>query len=148
MATKAEEMKALNQIKKIVEGIGGDDSYVGRAFSGCFEMAQDNIENDFWNSMKDQRDIESKRCFEAEKKNSEKDETINRLQRDFEIVCDREKKAWERNAELLKEVKEGSNTAIENWNKFREQEDKVEALQMEIIKLKARLFDMMEAQGA
>ena len=148
MATKAEELKALEQIKKIVEKVGGAESYIGQAFSGCFEIAQDNIENDFWNSMKDQRDIESKRCFEAEKKISEKDEAINRLQRDFEIVCDREKKAWERNAELLKEVKEGSNTAIENWNKFREQEDKVEALQMEIIKLKARLFDMMEAQGA
>ena len=54
-ATKDQERKALEQIRKIVEGLG-EDSYIGTAFEGCFEIAEDNIENDFANSMKEQRD--------------------------------------------------------------------------------------------
>jgi hypothetical protein len=33
--------------------------------------------------------------------------------------------------------------AKENWNRFREQENKVEALELELVKLKAKLYDMM-----
>lgn len=51
MTTKAEERKALEQIRKIVEKLG-ENSYIGTAFEGCFEMAEENIENDFGNSAK------------------------------------------------------------------------------------------------
>ena len=50
-ATKEQERKALAQIKKIVEGLG-ENSYIGMAFEGCFEIAEENIENDFGCSMK------------------------------------------------------------------------------------------------
>ena len=48
---KEQERKALEQIRKIVEGLG-EDSYIGRAFSGCFEIAQENIDNDWGCSLK------------------------------------------------------------------------------------------------
>lgn len=51
MTTKEQELKALAQIKKIVESLGAD-SYIGTAFEGCFEIAEENIENDFACSMK------------------------------------------------------------------------------------------------
>ena len=44
-ATKEQELKALEKIKKIVADLG-EDSYIGMAFEGCFEIAKDNIEND------------------------------------------------------------------------------------------------------
>lgn len=50
-ATKEQELKALEKIKKIVEELG-EDSYIGTAFEGCFEIAEDNIGNDFACSMK------------------------------------------------------------------------------------------------
>lgn len=50
-ATKEQERKALARIKKIVEELG-EDSYIGMAFDGCFEIAEENIENDFACSMK------------------------------------------------------------------------------------------------
>ena len=50
-ATKEQELKALEKIKKIVADLG-EDSYIGMAFEGCFEIAKDNIENDFGCSMK------------------------------------------------------------------------------------------------
>ena len=51
MTTKEQERKALEQIKKIVDSLG-EDSYVGIAFEGCFEIAETNIKNDWACSMK------------------------------------------------------------------------------------------------
>lgn len=51
-ATKEQERKALEKIRKIIEELGGADSYIGMAFEGCFEIAEENIENDFGCSMK------------------------------------------------------------------------------------------------
>ncbi len=51
MATKEQERKALAQIRKIVDGLG-EDSYIGMAFEGCYEIAEENIDNDFGCSMK------------------------------------------------------------------------------------------------
>lgn len=50
-ATKEQELKALEKIKKIVADLG-ENSYIGMAFEGCFEIAEDNIGNDFGCSMK------------------------------------------------------------------------------------------------
>lgn len=50
IATKEQERKALEKIQSIVDGLG-ENSYIGSAFQGCFEVARDNIENDFGCSM-------------------------------------------------------------------------------------------------
>lgn len=50
-ATKDQEREALEKIKAIVEALG-PDSYIGTALEGCFEIAEENIENDFACSMK------------------------------------------------------------------------------------------------
>ena len=50
-ATKDQECGALEKIKAIVEALG-PDSYIGTALEGCFEIAEENIENDFACSMK------------------------------------------------------------------------------------------------
>lgn len=51
VATKEQERKALEKIRKIVADLG-EDSYIGTAFEGCFEIAEENIDNDFACSMK------------------------------------------------------------------------------------------------
>lgn len=51
-ATKEQERAALASIKNIVESLG-TGSYIGMAFEGCFEIAEDNILNDFGNSMRE-----------------------------------------------------------------------------------------------
>lgn len=148
MATKAEERKALEQIQKIIDSIGGADSYIGKAFEGCAEIARDNIDNDFWNSMKDQRDV-------ATKKEHEWEEAAAKLKTNWnEALIMAEKAEGMYNIvqgtadSWCAKYHEAKDCATKNWNAFREQEDKVAELQQEIIRLKARLFDMMEAQGA
>lgn len=49
MTTKEQERTALAKIRKIVEGLG-EDSYVGTALEGCFEIAERNIEYDWASS--------------------------------------------------------------------------------------------------
>lgn len=53
MMTKAQEREALQRIRNIIAD-AGPDSYIGMAFAGCCEIAADNIENDFGNSLKDE----------------------------------------------------------------------------------------------
>lgn len=50
--TKQEERQTLAKIEKLIASAGAD-SYIGMAFAGCVEMARDNIENDFGNSMQE-----------------------------------------------------------------------------------------------
>lgn len=54
MTTKNEEKKILSQIEKLIES-AGKDSYIAYAFAGCCDIARDNIENDFANSLLSQR---------------------------------------------------------------------------------------------
>lgn len=63
MITKDQERKALEQIKKIVAALG-EDSYVSKAFEGCFGLAEENIDNDFWMSWKETAELNKQ---EAEK---------------------------------------------------------------------------------
>ena len=63
MTTKEQERQALEQIRKIVADLG-ENSYIGTAFDGCFEIAEENIENDFACSMKQRAEIEAKRAID------------------------------------------------------------------------------------
>ena len=71
MTTKEQELKALARIEKIVADLG-EDSYLSFAFEGCFNIARENIENDFACSMK-QRWESACREVESQK------ESINKL---------------------------------------------------------------------
>ena len=55
-ATKEQERKSLEKIKKIVDELG-PDSYVATAFQGCFEDAEQNINNDFACSMQERYEV-------------------------------------------------------------------------------------------
>ena len=76
MISKDEERKALAKIKAIVDGLG-KDSYVAMAFDGAFEIAEDNINNDFARSVKYYRD-----------KVDECEEKIKGIGLDLQTACD------------------------------------------------------------
>ncbi len=65
IATKDQERKAIEEIRKIVENLG-ENSYVGAAMEGVLELAEDNIENDFVQSMKESVETAEKRAHELE----------------------------------------------------------------------------------
>lgn len=56
VTTREQERKALAKIKEIVENLG-ENSYIATAFEGCFEIAEENIEYDFADSMKSRMEL-------------------------------------------------------------------------------------------
>ncbi len=142
MTSKDQERKALEQIRKIVNALG-EGSYIAMAFEGCFEIAEDNIGNDFGCSMKQRLDAAEVKLNDAEEKleaagiiraNIEKEkirlcEKVQEQQRQLERMSEKANKNHENYAKL--------------WNQFRATEDKLEAAQQEIIGLKARLYDLL-----
>ncbi len=77
ISTKEQERKALDQIRKIVENLG-PNSYVGTALTGCFDVAEDNIENDFGCSLYEEAEQHAQQ--EAKAKIAELEAKIKKLE--------------------------------------------------------------------
>lgn len=61
MTTKDQERQAIEEIRKIVEGLG-ENSYVGFAMEGVLELAEENIREDTAYSMKRCAEIAQEQC--------------------------------------------------------------------------------------
>lgn len=142
MVTKEQERKALEQIRKIVAGLG-KDSYIGTAFEGCFEIAEENIENDFACSMKQRaEDAEAKIRGLCEVNRQLKLELKTRGEHEAKLDGQIEKLTARRD-ELFDEVKEAADKWSSTYGQFREQEARAIKAEEEIIRLKAKLYDLM-----
>ncbi len=97
MMTKQEERAALAKIEKIIK-TAGPDSYIGMAFAGCCEIAADNIENDFGESMQ-------ARVAAREKELREVKEMLFREQKDNELLRAANKKRHDELDELRDQLK-------------------------------------------
>lgn len=91
MVTKNDERKALEKIKKIVEELGAD-SYIAVAFEGCFDIAEENINNDFACSMEQKYNNEHEQVVKLLKEISDwnddylkQEAEIKRLKEEMEL---------------------------------------------------------------
>lgn len=153
LASKEEERKALDKIKKIVEGLG-EDSYVGTAFEGCFEIAEENINNDWACSMKQRYDSALKEgfkvldeCTELKKELTEAYENLS-IAGDSNLEIQKERDSYKARYE---EVLEREKSEVEHAMKIIEERAtlslKVKELEDELIHLKAKMYDMMTKEG-
>lgn len=83
MTTKEQERKALEKIRKIVEELG-QDSYIGVAFEGVLEDAEQNIEWDAAFSMKARLESADKEYKEVFDKVQEQEKKIEALEAENE----------------------------------------------------------------
>lgn len=159
MSTKAEERTALKKIREIIDGLGGAESYIGMAFEGCFEIAEDNINNDFGRSMKQMLDSEQLRVRELldaitgwkneanelrsllEKAKAENKDNIRQAD---EYKAWAEKRITDEEAEKVhyKECLAEMNEEV------LEMRGRVQEAEMEVIELKARLYDLTVGKEA
>lgn len=142
VTTKEDERKALTKIKKIIESLG-EDSYVGTAFEGCFEIAESNIENDWACSMKQRSDnweIEcGKLCSEIDKLTAELEEEkrLHALQLENFRTCMSNCETYKAEIEELRsELKSAENEISELESDLNKSEEIV-------VQLKARLYDLI-----
>lgn len=156
-ATKDQEREALEKIKAILDTLGLD-SYVGTAFEGCLEIAEENIENDFAFSMKQRVEaavVENSRLKERVK---ELEDKLAESEKDYEaahaaahLVADEKDAEIQRLKTKVQELSEKLASAEEALEDANEEAGSAEArsgeAQAEIVRLKAKLYDYMTAEA-
>lgn len=103
MATKEQERKALEKIRNIVAELG-EGSYIATAFEGCFDIAEENIDNDFACSMKSRVDA-------LKKENAHLKDSLNAL---HSTIDDLNKENKELKRKVLTTTEAGAIKAILN----------------------------------
>lgn len=162
--SRDDERKGLEKIRKIVEGLGGKDSYVGMAFEGVWELAERNIREDAGYSCKEY--IVSHDSLETDmiklnkqlvKFENENGELHNKLYKAYDDLKSekeyREIKLSEKDSEIKSLqviINQNYQEREQNVAKITELEQEKEAvekendkLREEIIRLKAKLYDFI-----
>ncbi len=122
--TKEDEREALKKIRNIVVELG-ENSYVGTAFMGVFELAEENIENDFACSALDWK-VAKEELHQELLKEEERVEKLSHLY-----------------DETYKRFREQECRAIKAEEKLNKANELVKVQADEIIRLKAKLYDLM-----
>ena len=143
MTTKDDERKALQQIKKILEGLG-KDSYVGTAIDQMIlDLAEDNINNDFLSSpaemIKSREEAETEARIKAQE-TAEKLERMKESRDEWQAAAERKDNKIQEQKEQKEELTAQLEEARRNCN---ENAETVAAQAAEIITLKAKLYDLM-----
>lgn len=145
MITKDDERKALDKIRKIVEGLG-KDSYVATAFEGCFGIAEDNINNDMACSMKQRYEMADRDAWTAQEEVANARARIKELESELE---QKDQKIEELASRVRATKKERDEMVFEvdNLTNIKERhEEELAQRDAEILKLKARLYDLLCGQ--
>lgn len=145
-ATKQQEREALDKIRKMVEQLG-PDSYLATAFEGCFDLAAENIDNDWACSMADRARRAEKRAAELEDKLAESVKDYEAAHAAAHAVAEEKDaeiaKLKARIQELLEDSKHGYESIGELAGRAGEAQRRAEAAEAEVIRLKAKLYDYM-----
>ena len=135
ITTKEQELKALDQIREIVEGLG-EGSYIAAAMEGMLEDAKENIENDFALSWKNRAENYQKKLEELSKLYKELSDEKSREQRWREEADKRSEELQERLDKSLASDNDHIERIIYLESANANQSE-------EIIHLKAKLYDMI-----
>ena len=138
MVTKDEERKALEQIKKIIKGLG-TDSYIGAAIDQTvLNLAEDNINNDFMITTTESIENASKKVEEVRTELRDTRKERDDLKKSIEIETNRVTEAHKKNDELRTRNSELLTDLIAAQTERDQQKQ-------EIITLKAKLYDLITA---
>lgn len=145
--TKAEECEALAKIREILEGFDPEDTYIGKAFEGCVEQAEENLRSDWMLSWKGRFEAKANSFEVILNANTELKRTLN--QRDDTIA-----RLNAMNEDAGKEMSNMANELIklrreehELRCKLAEATETSDGLKQTILELKAKLYDMMAGEG-
>lgn len=140
--SKTREYDALRAIGAILGDFSPEDTYIGKAFEGCVEQAEENLRSDWMLSWKSRYlDEQLKNCRLSDKVEAltktlnQKDDAIARY---IDVV-----QGKDREISRLKGVRDETYKDLED--KLEEEHQKLEKSQAEIIRLKAKLYDVITA---
>ena len=153
MATKQQELEALDQIRKILTGLG-EDSYLAFAFEGCLDDAEMNIADDAAYSYKARYEMETRKVenlMAHQREREEQDQNrmihlqneIKQLNETVDTLHENLKAEQEVTAQVRKSLSHATVTASDLKEAIRKKETDVFDRDQTIIELKAKLYDMM-----
>ena len=145
ITTKEQERKALDKIRKIIAELG-DDSYVAAAFEGCFEVAEQNIDNDWACSLKQQVESKDNEIYKLRLENCNLRLDLKAEKEHHELALKNLQTASS-NCEILKTENNRLNAELSNVTLIEETnrayyKDLLNTKDDEIIHLKAKLYDL------
>ena len=145
--TNAQEREALVKIGQILEDFSPKDTYIGKAFEGCVEQAEENLRNDWMLSWKHRYEAKANSVegilnanTELKRALNQRDDTIARLNAMNE---DAGKEMSSMTNELMKLRREEHELRC----KLVEATETSDGLKQTILELKAKLYDMIMAGG-
>lgn len=148
--TKAEEYEALKRIRGILKDFDPEDTYIGKAFEGCVEQAEENIRNDWMFSFRsryENRDRDAAKLDEILTKTTEKlrksEEARVDLTKELNQKDDTIARLEDANRQFSKEIDQKDAECMDLRGKVWEAEALIGDLKQIIIELKAKLYDMM-----
>lgn len=154
-ATKDQERKALEKIRKIVAELG-PQSYLATAFEGAFEDAESNIDNDFGDSMKRRWEHTEQQLKAAKEEIASLKDALSESEKDYEAahaaahdVADQKDAEIEKlkaENQQLRETGRWNGDQTEQARADAEKEQlRADAAEAKVIELKAKLYDYMTA---
>jgi len=145
--TKDQERKQLEKISAIIKE-AGPDSYIGMTFAGVVEQAEENITNDFASNYKEMYESVTDALEEAKRDSAGDQKTIEELRKYNQTLSIQLDNKNDRIEQLNQEIHDVSGEISEYIDKQYEDKKRIEALETEIITLKAKLYDLMTKNNA
>lgn len=140
--TKQQEREALAKIKKIVAALG-EDSYIGAAFTGCFELAEENIEMDFACNLQDRADAAERAATDLKKKAEALESQLKEAQMSLETARNLNK-SYEAQLEGTRAKTQDLSTRLQDMERQAgDNQRRAEDAEGLVIRLKAQLYDFM-----
>ena len=140
--TKEMERKTLEKIKQMVAELG-EDSYLATAFDGVYEIAEQNIENDWGCTTREYVEASFKVEEKARKEREEIVKQIESLKEAYETVLKREEETKEKAESYKKQLAELGIDLMTARREADSYKAMTEGLECDVMKLKAKLYDYM-----
>lgn len=158
--TNAQEREALAKIREILECFNPEDTYIGKAFEGCVEQAEENLRNDWMLSFRSRyegrdRDVArlKEKLTEASTKLSESEEArvdlteaLNQKDDAIARLEDAKDQLSEEINRLIRTLDHKNAAYTDLEGRLEEAQIQIGTLRQTILELKAKLYDMMTGE--
>ena len=141
--TDAQEREALAKIREILKDFDPEETYIGKAFDGCVELAEENIRNDWLYSWKGRYLDEQLKNNRLSDKVEALTKTLNRkddaIARYVDVVQKKDREISRLNGVI--DNKDTAYTDLEG--RLEGAKETADGLKQTILELKAKLYDLM-----
>ena len=141
--TNAQERDALTKIREILKDFDPEETYVGKAFEGCVEQAEENICNDWMLSWKHKYEAKANSFEGILNANTELKRALNQKDDAIARLEDAKDQLSGEINRLIRTLDHKNAACTDLEGRLAEAKETADDLRQTILELKAKLYDMM-----